>query len=163
RTWSLRLTNRTAARCAALHPVLVLVDDSRSLRPDGIRLEYRDGPRWRPVGIEHTDRDENIGVIGRDTAGFSVRPGETVTVPLRLAFGEHAGPGRVVADAALVQRRADDGDWVGESGSYAFDIVTAEDEGDGGDGNTDPNPDLNPDPDPDLSADPNQDLRPDLN
>ncbi|MFE1950139.1 hypothetical protein ACFW9D_06655 [Streptomyces sp. NPDC059524] len=130
RTWSITLTNRTLTRCTALHPVLVLVDDSRKLRPTGIRLEFRDGTRWHPVAFEHTDQDENVGVIGADTGGFSVEPGETVTVPVRLAFSEDARPDHVVADAALVQRRDDDGDWVGESGHYPFDIVT-DDEGGG--------------------------------
>jgi hypothetical protein len=127
-TWSLGHANRTASRCASLHPVLVLVDRTRRLRPEKIRLEYRDGDRWRPVGFEHTDRDENIGVIGKDTAGFTVGPGATVTVALRLAFAGDVDPDHVVADAALVQRRADDGDWVGESDQYEFDIVTGGDE-----------------------------------
>lgn len=123
RHWSLDLTNATAEGCADLHPVLVLVDRRRALRPSQIRLEFFDGSRWRPVSFERTGRDENVGVFDDGFPGFSAGPGETVTVRVRLAFTSEAPVGRVVANAALVQRRDDDGDWVGESGAYPFDIA----------------------------------------
>ncbi|MFJ4715645.1 hypothetical protein [Streptomyces sp. NPDC088785] len=125
RRWSIDLTNTTGTDCAAIHPVLVLVDRDRGLRPGQIRMEFHDGTRWRPVSFEHTAEDENIGVLDDGFPGFPVGAGRTVTVGIRLAFTAAAPPGRVVADAAVVQRRGDDGDWVGESGSYRFAITEA--------------------------------------
>ncbi|MGP3772374.1 hypothetical protein ACTWJ8_16240 [Streptomyces sp. SDT5-1] len=121
RHFSLALTNTTATRCADLHPLLVLVDDSRKLTPKHIRLEFRDAGRWRPATVERTDRDENIGVFD-DFPGFSVGAGDTVTVDVRLAFTGATRPDRVTATAALVRRKDDDGDWVGESRAYPFAI-----------------------------------------
>ncbi|WP_353942783.1 hypothetical protein ABII15_14755 [Streptomyces sp. HUAS MG91] len=123
RRWSIELTDTTGTGCTAVHPVLVLVDRNRELRPGQIRMEFHDGTRWRPVSFEHTDEDENIGVLDDGFPGFTVGAGRTVTVEIRLAFTAAARPGRVVADAAVVQRRGDDGDWVGESGSYPFTIA----------------------------------------
>ncbi|WP_428954462.1 hypothetical protein [Streptomyces sp. cg35] len=128
--WSLDLTNTTASACSAVHPVLVFVDRQRSLRPRQIQLEFDDGTRWRPVRFEETGRHEHVGVFDDGFPGFSVGPGETVTVQVRLAFTSDTRPDHVVVDAALVQRRDDDGDWVGESDDYPFDIVPDE----GGDG-----------------------------
>ncbi|MGY0486342.1 hypothetical protein [Streptomyces sp. WG-D5] len=121
RHFTLDLTNTTASRCADLHPVLVLVDQERTLTPRRIRLEFRDGARWRPVDFERTEARENVGVFA-GFPGFSVGAGETVTVDVRLAFADGARSGRVVANAALVRRRDDDGDWVGESDDYPFTI-----------------------------------------
>ncbi|NEB80161.1 hypothetical protein G3I40_33885, partial [Streptomyces sp. SID14478] len=130
--WSLDLTNATDSGCGNIHPVLVLVDEKRKLRPAQIQLEFHDGARWRPVPFEKTDQDENLGVFDDGFPGFSVGPGKTVTVRVRLAFTSDTRPGHVVAAAALVQRRDDDGDWVGESRDYPFDIVA------GGGGRTRP-------------------------
>ncbi|MFF3496673.1 hypothetical protein ACFYWS_35640 [Streptomyces sp. NPDC002795] len=124
RHFSLDLTNTTATRCADLHPVLVLVDKTRKLTPKRIALEFRDGGRWRPVTVERTARDENIGVFD-GFPGFSVGAGDKVTVDVRLAFADGTGPDDVVATAALVRRKDDDGDWVGESGDYPFSIEEA--------------------------------------
>lgn len=124
RRFSLDLTNTTAARCADLHPVLVLVDRSRKLTPKRIRMEFRDAGRWRPVTVERTGRDENIGVFD-GFPGFSVGAGDTVTVDVRLAFADGTPPDRVVANAALVRRKDDDGEWVGESDDYPFTIEEA--------------------------------------
>ncbi|MEI5103178.1 hypothetical protein RB200_37325 [Streptomyces sp. PmtG] len=129
--WSVELTNTTGAVCAAVHPIVVLVDRSARLRPRQIQLEFHDGTRWRPVRFERTARDEYVGVFGGPGAvadpggfgGFTVGPGGTVTAEVRLAFTSDARPGRVVVSAAAVQRRGDDGDWVGASGDYAFDVV----------------------------------------
>ncbi|MEV1020779.1 hypothetical protein [Streptomyces sp. NPDC050264] len=131
RSWSLDLTNATSAGCDHIHPVLVLVDGRRTLRPHQIRLEFSDGTRQRPVTFEKTGRHENVGVFDDGFPGFSVGAGETVTVRARLAFTSDTRPDHVTARAALVQRRADDGDWVGESRAYPFDIVPGDGSGDG--------------------------------
>ncbi|MEV5608443.1 hypothetical protein [Streptomyces sp. NPDC052225] len=121
--WSIDLTNATAASCGSIHPVLVLVDRQRQLKPSQIRLEFFDGSAWRPVPFEKTGADEIVGVFDDGFPGFSIGPGGTVTVKVRLAFTSGTAPNHVVADAALVQRRDDDGDWVGESDDYPFDIL----------------------------------------
>ncbi|ATL28021.1 hypothetical protein [Streptomyces formicae] len=139
RNWTIDLTNTTGDSCGDVHPILVLVDGKRTLRARQIRLEFHDGTRWRPVAFEKTDQDEKIGVFGGgsegsegsegsagsdDFAGFTIAPGKTLTVKTRLAFTPDARPDHVVASAALVQRKDDDGDWIGESNDYPFDIVT---------------------------------------
>jgi hypothetical protein len=58
--------------------------------------------------------------------GFSVGAGKTLSVRVRLAVAEDAVPNDVVANAAVVQRRGDDGDWVGQSNGYRFRIVDDE-------------------------------------
>lgn len=153
-TWFLDLTNTTAESCRAIHPVLVLTDEDRALTSDQIQLEFSE--RAHP-GVEHrvswetTDRDEHIGVFGGEGddsfPGFTVPAGRTVTVQVRLAFTSDTSPGRITANAAIVQRqRADsgptgealDGEWVGESEDYPFTVV--EDDGSGDltdDGTTD--------------------------
>ncbi|WP_432177991.1 hypothetical protein [Streptomyces sp. NBC_00063] len=131
RTWSLGLTNKTDAECASIHPVLVLIDKKRTLATRQIRLEFSDGKRRHPVRFERTDRDENIGVFDDGFPGFRVGPGKTVTVRARLAFTSDARPNSVVANAAVVQRRDDDGDWVGESGDYRFTLTDEEKDGGG--------------------------------
>lgn len=142
-TWFLDLTNTTAESCRAIHPVLVLTDEDRALTSDQIQLEFSE--RAHP-GVEHrvswetTDRDEHIGVFGGEGddafPGFTVPAGRTVTVQVRLAFTSDTSPGRITANAAIVQRqRADsgstskslDGEWVGESEDYPFTVV--EDDG----------------------------------
>ncbi|MGW1024058.1 hypothetical protein ACWD4J_10105 [Streptomyces sp. NPDC002577] len=120
--WLIDLTNTTGEACGNIHPVVVLVDDRRSLQPRQVRLEFEDSTRMRAVTFEHTDEDENVGVFGDDFGGFTVAPGATVTVKVRLSFTGDAQPGHVVANAAIVQRRGDDGDWVGESNNYAFTV-----------------------------------------
>ncbi|WP_406419772.1 hypothetical protein [Streptomyces sp. NBC_00842] len=150
-TWFLDLTNSTSKPCGSIHPVLVLTDEDRKLTSDQIQLEFSDPDRPdvpHRVTWETTDRDEHIGVFGGDGAdtfgGFTVPAGHTVTVQVRMAFTSDTGPNRITAKAAIVQRKqaagddggkktptGDDGDWVGESDDYVFDVV--EDEGDGGD------------------------------
>ncbi|MGV9287750.1 hypothetical protein [Streptomyces sp. NPDC003719] len=127
--WFLDLTNTTSRTCEAVHPVVVLVDERRALRPAQARLEFFDGDRPRPVTFEETDRDELIGAFGEgqgDAAfpGFTVGPGRTLTVKVRLALTSDTAPGEVTANAAVVQRRGDDGDWVGRSNDYRFRIGT---------------------------------------
>ncbi|MEU6100477.1 hypothetical protein [Streptomyces flaveolus] len=124
-TWYLDLTNTTSRTCEAVHPVVVLVDQRRALEPAQVRLEFYDGDQTRPVTFEATDRDELIGAFGEGEGegafpGFTVGPGRTLTVKVRLALTSDTAPGEVTANAAVVQRRGDDGDWVGQSNDYRF-------------------------------------------
>ncbi|WP_330296556.1 hypothetical protein [Streptomyces sp. NBC_00503] len=126
-TWYLDLTNTTGSECTAIHPVVVFTDKARALRPAHFRMEF-DAPGapagTLPVSLEHTDRDEVIAVFdgGDAFSGFTVGPGGSLTVTVRLAFAPNTPHGEAVADAALVQRKGDDGDWVGEAGGYRFDV-----------------------------------------
>ncbi|WMX46857.1 hypothetical protein [Streptomyces roseicoloratus] len=155
RTWQLDLTNTTVAACRDIHPVLVLTDRDRTLRPTQIRAEFYDADArlWRPVAFEATDRAENVGVFDAPVlstavpsfSGFAVPAGRTLTVPVRLSFGADAAPDEVVVSAAVVQKRGGDGDWVGESGDYRLQI-----------GPADPDAEASPDTDADAgrTADP---------
>lgn len=152
-TWFLDLTNTTSQACRSIHPVLVLTDEDRKLTSDQIQLKFSE--RAHPdvehrVTWETTDRDEHIGVFGgtgdEAFAGFTVPAGRTVTVQVRLAFTSDTSPGRITANAAIVQRKhpvsgtgrsdsstapkGSDGEWVGESEDYLFTVV----EDDGGAG-----------------------------
>ncbi|MFI9003645.1 hypothetical protein [Streptomyces sp. NPDC053541] len=168
RTWSLDLTNTTAEPCRDVHPVLVLADRDKVLQPGQIRAEFYDaGARlWRPVAFERTERAESVGVFEgpelqaapkRPTPvvpavpafdGFAVPAGRTLTVPVRLAFGADAAPDEVTVSAAVVQRRGEDGDWVGESGAYRLTIAPA----DPGAADPDAEPATPTDPPPDPAA-----------
>ncbi|MFS4097680.1 hypothetical protein [Streptomyces sp. AF1A] len=122
-TWYVDLTNTTRRTCSDIHPVVVLVDDKRALRANQAHLDFYDGPRARPVTFESTDEHELIGVLdGPGFPGFTVPPGRTVSVKVRLAIGPDAAVEQVTANAAVVQRRGQDGDWVGESNAYRFGI-----------------------------------------
>ncbi|MFG3102850.1 hypothetical protein ACGFZL_20360 [Streptomyces sp. NPDC048182] len=131
-TWYLDLTNTTSRTCAGIHPVVVLVDDARSLTPAQAHLAYDDAEgRPHPVTLETTDRDELIGAFGGEGGqgagqGFTVGPGATLTVTVRLALAPDAAPNRVTANAAVVQRRGGDGEWVGQSDDYRFRVGTGE-------------------------------------
>ncbi|MBC9730402.1 hypothetical protein H8R17_38560 [Streptomyces sp. TRM68367] len=145
-TWYLDLTNTTTRTCTGIHPVVVLVDDQRALKPAQARLEFFAGGRPYPVRFETTDRDELVGAftgVGDRFPGFTVGPRRTLTVRVRLAFTSDAAPNRVTANAAVVQRQEGDGDWVGQSGDYRFSINA--------DTNTDTNTDLDTDTDPDVT------------
>ncbi|GAA3121710.1 hypothetical protein GCM10010449_49500 [Streptomyces rectiviolaceus] len=122
RSWSVELANTTRGVCGNIHPVVVIVDKERELRPRQVQLEFHDGKRWRPVGFERTDRDENVGVFDDGFPGFTVKAGRTLTVKVRLSFTSEARSRHAVISAAVVQRRDDDGDWVGESDDYPFGI-----------------------------------------
>ncbi|MFF0788073.1 hypothetical protein [Streptomyces spiralis] len=121
-TFSLDLTNTTSGTCAAVHPVVVLVDGKRALKAGQVRLEFYDGARVHPVRLESTDQDELVGPFGAGLPGFTVGPGKTVTVKVRLSFTSDAVANEVTANAAVVQRHDDDGDWVGQSNDYRFRI-----------------------------------------
>ncbi|MFJ8014537.1 hypothetical protein [Streptomyces sp. NPDC096339] len=140
-SWYLDLTNTTNSQCTAIHPVVVFTDKTRALRPAHMRMDF-DAPGGPfPVSLERTDRDEIIAVFdgGDAFSGFTVGPGGTLTVKVSLAFAPDAPTGEVVADAALVQRKGDDGDWVGEAGGYRFSVEGPDGDGggDGGDGGDD--------------------------
>ncbi|MBJ6638848.1 hypothetical protein H4K36_14935 [Streptomyces sp. DHE7-1] len=123
-TWYLDLTNSTGRTCTDLHPVVVLVDDKRALKPSQPKLEFYDGTRALPVAFESTDAQELVGVLDAEGFdGFTVPPGRTVTVKLRLFLTSDAVSDQVTANAAVVQRRGDDGDWVGESNAYRFSVA----------------------------------------
>lgn len=145
-TWYVDLTNTTDRSCTGIHPVVVLVDDKRALEPSQPRLEFFEGARSHPVRFEKTGEDELVGALADDEgrfAGFTVGPGKTVTVKVRLAVTSDAVPNEVTANAAVVQRHDDDGDWVGQSNDYRFRV----------DGDTTPQPD--PDttaPDPEATT-----------
>ncbi|MGW4161264.1 hypothetical protein [Streptomyces sp. NPDC004788] len=137
RTWNLDLTNTTARACRDIHPVLVLTDRDRALLPTQIRAEFYDAEArvWRPVAFESTDQAESVGVFDASRTGldgtpafpgFAVPAGRTLTVPVRLSFSADTAPDEVVVNAAVVQKRGDDGDWVGESGDYRLTIGPAD-------------------------------------
>lgn len=145
--WYLDLTNTTGRTCDEIHPVVVLVDSGRTLKPSQAHLEFYAGGRPHPVRLEHTDDDELVGAFtdgpaddsaatgaasgaasgqaagaGR-FAGFTVGPGRTLSVKLRLALTSDTAPDTVTANAAVVQRHGDDGDWIGQSNDYRFKVV----------------------------------------
>ncbi|MCX4762415.1 hypothetical protein OG562_15810 [Streptomyces sp. NBC_01275] len=138
-TWYLDLTNTTRRTCADVHPVVVLVDAERALKPSQPHLEYYADGRPQPVRFETTDEDELVGAF-TSGPGFTVAPGRTVTVELRLALTSDTAPNDVTVNAAVVQRHGDDGDWVGQSNDYRFSVEA------------DPRPDSTPEPDADDSA-----------
>ncbi|MEU4730726.1 MULTISPECIES: hypothetical protein [unclassified Streptomyces] len=133
-TWYLDLTNTTGSRCTAIHPVVVFTDKARALRPAHLRMEFDAPGGTFPASLEHTDRDEIIAVFDGGDAfpGFTVGAGASLTVKVALAFAPDAPTGEVLADAALVQRKSDDGDWVGEAGGYRFSVEGPEDSGEAG-------------------------------
>ncbi|WP_143070930.1 hypothetical protein [Streptomyces malaysiense] len=125
-TWYIDLRNTTRRSCAGVHPVVVLVDDRHELKAGQARLVFDDGSRVRPVTFESTDEKELVGVLDAPGfGGFTVPPGKTVSVRVRLALTHEAAvPDQVTAKAAAVQRRGQDGDWVGESDAYRFGVGT---------------------------------------
>jgi LPXTG-motif cell wall-anchored protein len=108
---------------------VVLVDGKRALEPSQPRLEFFEGAHAHPVRFEKTGEDELVGAFGDEEdgfAGFTVGPGDTVTVKVRLTLTSDAVPNEVTANAAVVQRHDDDGDWVGQSNDYRFRIDDSE-------------------------------------
>ncbi|MFF0228506.1 hypothetical protein [Streptomyces sp. NPDC004629] len=123
-SWYLDLANTTRGTCAGIHPIVVLVDDKHALKSSQPRMEFHDGARVRPVRFETTDEDELVGAFqGDGFNGFTVAPGATVTVRVTLSVTADAEPETVTANAAVVQRRGDDGDWVGQSNDYRFTVA----------------------------------------
>lgn len=136
RTWALELTNTTSRRCENIHPVVVLTDTARTLKRTQPQLEFyedAESTTSRPVTFEATDEDELVGVVDADGPGFTVPPGRSLTVKVRLSLtSDTAVPNAVVANAAVVQRQGDDSEWVGESNDYEFKITDGEGGEDGG-------------------------------
>ncbi|MET9323984.1 hypothetical protein ABZX75_27990 [Streptomyces sp. NPDC003038] len=128
-TWYLDLANTTDSECKAIHPVVVFTDKARTLRPAHLRMEFEAPGGTFPVSLERSDRDEIIAVFDGGDAfpGFTVGAGGSRTVRVGLAFAPDAPVGEVVADAALVQRKGDDGDWVGETSGYRFTVEGPQD------------------------------------
>ncbi|RZU24685.1 hypothetical protein EV567_0140 [Streptomyces sp. BK239] len=139
--WYLDLTNTTGRTCTGVHPVVVLVDSARALKPSQPQLEFYADGRPRPVRFETTDEDELVGALmdppadpGESEAGdpdadpatpfpgFTVAPGKPLTVKLRLSFTSDAVPDTVTLNAAVVQRHGDDGEWIGQSNDYRFTV-----------------------------------------
>ncbi|MCN9239292.1 hypothetical protein NGF19_00550 [Streptomyces sp. RY43-2] len=127
-TWFIDLKNTTTRSCAHIHPVVVLVDTHHALTAEQPKLEFFEGDRAHPVALRRTDRSELVGAFDDGFAGFTVAPGKTVSVKVRLALAPDARQNDVVANAAIVQRRGDDGSWVGESNEYRFRIEPKDDE-----------------------------------
>ncbi|MET4924336.1 hypothetical protein P3L51_18595 [Streptomyces sp. PSRA5] len=122
-TWSIDLSNSTDEACHNIHPVIVLSDRHRSLSAEQVRLQLTDDKgRWRTMSLEKSDEDETIAVLEGGFPGFAVPAQQTVTVRARLAFTAAADANKVVVNAATVQRRGGDGDWVGESNDYRFSV-----------------------------------------
>ncbi|OIJ88119.1 hypothetical protein BIV24_23250 [Streptomyces colonosanans] len=121
-TWYIDLKNTTTHTCSHIHPVVVLVDTKRVLTATQPKLEFFEGDRAHPVTFQRTDRSEVVGAFDGNLPGFTVAPGRTLTVKVRLALAPDARRNDVVAKAAIVQRRGNDGYWVGESNDYRFRI-----------------------------------------
>ncbi|MFD4988009.1 hypothetical protein [Streptomyces sp. NPDC058374] len=126
--FTVHIRNTGRVTCHRVHPVLVLVDEARALVPAQLRLDFHDGHRWLPVRLRHTSRNESVGVLdgGKGFRGFTVRPGGSTDVRLRLAVRDDAGADRVAVQAALVQRHDGEGRWVGHSDTYTFTLRAAE-------------------------------------
>ncbi len=139
RHWRLDLRNTTRVACAALHPVALFADQGRALRPGHLRVDFHDPyeRRWRPVRFEATDQDENVGVFDGGSRrvtvggsrrevprfkGFTVPARKTLTVRVRARFAADAPAGPASAAVTAMQRQHQDGDWVGQSGTYRFTI-----------------------------------------
>ncbi|MEU0214133.1 LPXTG cell wall anchor domain-containing protein [Streptomyces sp. NPDC006265] len=165
-TWYVDLTNTTDRTCTGIHPVVVLIDDKRALEPSQPRLEFFEGARAHDVRFEKTGEDELVGAFADEEdefAGFTVEPGGTVTVKVRLMLTLDAVPNVVTANAAVVQRHDDDGDWVGQSNDYRFGIDAEEvgtDPGTDTGTGTEPDTGTEPRPDSDASVPPREDRFP---
>ncbi|MBT2367028.1 hypothetical protein J7E88_17350 [Streptomyces sp. ISL-10] len=122
----LDLTNTTEELCHRIHPVVILTGRP-GLAADKVTVEFRDGDagRWRPVSLERTSEDEIVGAFDDGFRGFVVPAGKTVTVKVRLALAAGTAPNTVTVNAAVVQRKGNDGDWVGASGDYRFEVTEA--------------------------------------
>ncbi|MEV1069726.1 hypothetical protein [Streptomyces sp. NPDC050263] len=155
--WYLDLTNTTRRTCTEIHPVVVLVDAERALKPTQPRLEFYADGQPHAVRFEPTDDDELVGAFTDEGAedpagdlapflGFTVGPGRTLTVKLRLALTSDTAPNAVTANAAVVQRHGDDGDWIGQSNDYRFAVETDRDP------KAEPDPEPEPEPVPDPAS-----------
>ncbi|MFE7773102.1 hypothetical protein ACFU5O_04225 [Streptomyces sp. NPDC057445] len=143
--FAVKLTNTTAKPCLNIHPVVVLAGRDHVLTPTRIRMEFFDAGSgiWRSVAFERTEQGEAVGVFGGtgnakatksprpagEFGGFVLPGRASLTVPVRLAFPvQDTLADSVVANAAVVQRRGADGDWVGESADYRFSLLASEEQ-----------------------------------
>ncbi|WP_344292207.1 hypothetical protein, partial [Streptomyces synnematoformans] len=118
---ALQLHNVSDRPCRGVHPVAVFSrEDGARLRPGDVRLQFYDAAarRWRPVVFERTGAGESAGVFAQGFRGFALPAGGSREVPLRMAFAAGAPAGRVTVNVTAVQRRGDDGEWVGQSKDY---------------------------------------------
>ncbi|MFD9222915.1 hypothetical protein ACFWDI_23565 [Streptomyces sp. NPDC060064] len=129
--WSVDLANTTDESCRSIHPVIIFSGRDRGLTPARITLEFHDdnAALWRPVTLETTAEDEVVGVLDGGFPGFVVPARKSVTVKVRLSLAPDTPPNQVTVNAAVVQRKGNDGDWVGESGDYRFAVM--DDDGSG--------------------------------
>ncbi|MFJ1597716.1 hypothetical protein [Streptomyces sp. NPDC088261] len=154
-TWYLDLTNTTADACHDIHPVIVLVDRARVLKTSQVKLQMSEGGgRWRTLSLERSDEDETLGILDDGSPGFAVPAGRTVTVRARLTFAKGTRANTIEINSATVQRRGDDGDWVGKSNSYRFSVGRVKQ---GSDPDPVPDPDADPGTYPGLDVDPGTD------
>ncbi|WP_234377175.1 hypothetical protein [Streptomyces sp. TP-A0356] len=102
--------------------MVVLVGARHAMTASQPKLEFFDGDRPHPVVFARTDQQELVGPFDDGFPGFTVAPGQTLTVKVRLALASGTRPDDVVVNAAIVQRQGNDGDWVGESNDYRFRI-----------------------------------------
>ncbi|MFD9391877.1 hypothetical protein ACFWBB_14450 [Streptomyces sp. NPDC060000] len=186
--WYLDLTNTTRRTCDEIHPVVVLVDAGRTLKPSQARLEFYADGQPHPVRFEPTDDDELVGAFTDGPAdeptapehadgqaaqradgvdrfrGFTVGPGRTLTVKLRLALTSDTAPNAITANAAIVQRHGDDGDWIGQSNDYRFTVEAGSDHDTAPGPSTTPGPGTTPGPStaPESDATPESDTAPGL-
>jgi len=73
-----------------------------------------------------TPDDNPDGVpVSPEFTGFSVPAHRTLTVKLRLSLTSDAVANDITARAAVVQKRGDDGEWVGQSNAYRFTVQAA--------------------------------------
>jgi hypothetical protein len=122
---TLRLRNASDRPCRGVHPVAVFSrEDGGRLRPGAIRLKFYDAEarRWRSVAFERTGADESAGVFAAGFRGFALPAGGSREVPVRLGFAADASAGRVTVNVTTVQRRGDDGEWIGQSEDYEVGI-----------------------------------------
>ncbi|GAA2090458.1 hypothetical protein GCM10009801_55390 [Streptomyces albiaxialis] len=128
RGFRIEMRNDARGRCAAVHPILVLLDRRKALRPAQIQVRFRDpGGTWRPVRFRHTGPGENVGVFtAPGFHGYALQPGGTASVRVQMRFAEGTEGGNGVrASVSSVQRRGADGEWVGESAPYRFTVGAA--------------------------------------
>ncbi|WP_262005283.1 hypothetical protein [Streptomyces sp. FIT100] len=133
--FTVELTNTTARPCRSVHPVVVLTGRDHAVTPARVRMEFFDagGGTWRQVVVEQTDHGEAVGAFGSESRaggdGFVVPGHATLAIPVRLAFPAlDTLADSVVANAAVVQRRGLDGEWVGQSGDYRFRLLASEEQ-----------------------------------
>lgn len=123
--WSVELANTTGESCRNIHPVIVFTGRDPGLTPARLILEFYDGDAgaWRPVALETTAEDEVVGAFDDGFPGYVLPAGKSLTVRVRLALADDTPPNQVTVNAAVVQRKGDDGDWVGESDDYRFAVL----------------------------------------